>query len=103
MLDAETLKEALKTQLITLWEDTAEGEEGMTLENYADTFAGIIANAVVSHIVSNAVVRIDGLQTITPLPAIPPQYTSVLTAGTIPVTGAITTPTGGAEITGSVA
>ena len=50
MLDSATLKASLKPALVTFWEDTWHGEEGMTIEEYADQFSQIIAEKVIAHI-----------------------------------------------------
>ncbi|MBN2536373.1 MAG: hypothetical protein JXB88_26050 [Spirochaetales bacterium] len=56
MLDATILKNSLKPALINFWESCYHGDEGMTIQEYAETFAGIIASKVVEHIKANALV-----------------------------------------------
>jgi hypothetical protein len=71
-LNATTLKGELKTALITLFDECKQGDEGMKPEDYADKFATLIAEKVVSHIQANAEVA----------------TTVTGTAGPYPVTGA---------------
>jgi hypothetical protein len=71
-LNATALKGDLKSALITLFNECKEGEEGMKAADYADKFATIIAEKVVTHIQINAEVA----------------TTVTGTAGPYPVTGA---------------
>jgi len=80
MLNAELLKSELKTPLIAFWSQCWNGDNGMIIEEYADSLAGIIASRVITHIKNNAQVS----TTIT--------GTATGTGGPYPVTG---TGTGG--------
>ena len=102
MLDATVLKNTLKSPLIAFWKATYDGESGMSVEDYADTFCRIIAETVVEHITTNAVVKITGGQTVAVLPPASPMYGSALAAPSGPVTGNITTPAAGLELEGEI-
>lgn len=54
MLSAELLKTELKTPLVAFWNQCWNGDNGMTIEQYADAFAEIIAGKVINHIKNNA-------------------------------------------------
>jgi hypothetical protein len=71
-LNATALKGELKTGLITLFDECKQGEEGMKPEDYADTFASLIAEKIIAHIKANAEIT----------------TTVTGTAGPYPVTGA---------------
>jgi hypothetical protein len=55
MLDSNTLKTALKGDLITLFTECKEGE-GITEDEYAEKLADLIATRVIEHITQNAAV-----------------------------------------------
>ena len=54
MLNAAALQSELKPALIAFWQTGYAGDAGMSVEDYADTFAQIIAEKIVSHIIANA-------------------------------------------------
>jgi hypothetical protein len=80
MLNAEVLEADLKSDFISFMEKCWSGENGMTIEKYADELAKIISSRVITHIKNNAQVS----TTITGAAAGP--------GGSYPVTG---TGTGG--------
>ncbi len=70
MLDAMVLKSELKPALIAFWEKTDQGNEDMTIEEYADEFSQIIAEKVVAHITANALVQTVVTGTAGPYPVV---------------------------------
>lgn len=70
MLDSTILKNELKPALITFWESGFSGDEGMTVEDYAEEFARIIAEKIVAHITTNAMVQTTVTGTAGPYPVV---------------------------------
>jgi hypothetical protein len=87
MLNADTLKSALKGDFQSLFDDATK-DNGLAPADYADRLAGIIASCVVSHITDNAEVKITGGQSM----SVPGTGTALANGGG-PVAGTIATPT----------
>jgi hypothetical protein len=67
-LNATALKGELKTGLILLFDECKQGDEGMKPEEYADKFATLIAEKVVTHIQTNGEVATKITGTAGPYP-----------------------------------
>ena len=67
-LNATSLKGDLKTALMLLFDECKKGDEGMKPEEYADQFAAIIAETVITHITANAEVATTVTGTAGPYP-----------------------------------
>ena len=70
MLSATVLKGELKPALVQFWQAGFDGDEGMSVDSYADQFAQILAEKIVAHITANAMVQTTVTGTAGPYPVV---------------------------------